>query len=586
MKASELLRRYIEGERNFQGVKLRGESLRGQNLSGADFSGADIRGADFTNANLKGAKFCRVKTGLQQPRFTIYAGVVIILLVLAALSSSLRVVLGVITILSIAIVFIAHSRTSTIRELVATINTVIGIGSAVSFFFILLFCIFITGSISRVIVTTGLLPLLLVLIVGSLISIRGSRAGVVSAAIAQVKHGLIPVILAISNELIKMTVINLGGTSFRKADLTDVDFSQATIQYTNFGYAVLRNVFWRDVRKFDQLRVGESYLANPKISQLIVTGKIQNQNFDYQNLRGVNLRAADLQDASLIGANLKQANLQNADLSRAKLVQTQLDEANLTGAMLTGATIEDWGVTRHTKLHGVRCRYIFMRLPTKDDPNPRRKPDNWQEEFEDGDFADFIQPIVDTLDLYHNQGVDPRAIAISLKRLAENHPDAELEIVGMEKRGGDNLLLRLATALGANLSQLSAEYFQTYNEIKSLAEKEVKALLAEKDNRIYNLENMIVTALQRPSFYTQTYQNKGDTFMADAPKKYTKNEFSGSFTGVFISIDKSQGNRVGGSIYANHVGGIINNYPPEQKQNLADAAAEIQQLLQQLEQNY
>ncbi|NEP89401.1 MAG: pentapeptide repeat-containing protein [Okeania sp. SIO2C2] len=65
MKASELLRRYREGERNFQGVKLRGESLRGQNLSGADFSGADIRGADFTNANLKGAKFCRVKTGLQ-----------------------------------------------------------------------------------------------------------------------------------------------------------------------------------------------------------------------------------------------------------------------------------------------------------------------------------------------------------------------------------------------------------------------------------------------------------------------------------------------------------------------------------------
>ena len=61
-----------------------------------------------------------------------------------------------------------------------------------------------------------------------------------------------------------------------------------------------------------------------------------------------------------------------------------------------------------------------MRLPTKEKPNPYRKPDNWQENFEGNDFADFIKPLFDTLDLYHNQGVDPRAIAISWKKLAEN----------------------------------------------------------------------------------------------------------------------------------------------------------------------
>jgi hypothetical protein len=36
--------------------------------------------------------------------------------------------------------------------------------------------------------------------------------------------------------------------------------------------------------------------------------------------------------------------------------------------------------------------------------------DNWDETFKDGDFADFIKPIVDTLDFYHNSGVDPRVI--------------------------------------------------------------------------------------------------------------------------------------------------------------------------------
>lgn len=55
-----------------------------------------------------------------------------------------------------------------------------------------------------------------------------------------------------------------------------------------------------------------------------------------------------------------------------------------------------------------------MRSPTLDDPNPRRKkPDNWKETFADGNFADFIKPIVDTLDLYHHSDVDPRAIAHS-----------------------------------------------------------------------------------------------------------------------------------------------------------------------------
>lgn len=72
-----------------------------------------------------------------------------------------------------------------------------------------------------------------------------------------------------------------------------------------------------------------------------------------------------------------------------------------------------------------------------------------RQDFADGDFADFIKPIFDTLDLYHNQDVDPRAIAISFKQLAENHPEADLRIVGMEVRGEDKFLLRAKTAFQA-----------------------------------------------------------------------------------------------------------------------------------------
>ncbi|MFW9265485.1 pentapeptide repeat-containing protein [Nostoc sp. CALU 546] len=300
-----------------------------------------------------------------------------------------------------------------------------------------------------------------------------------------------------------------GGTNFRGADLTNADFTQATLKSTDFRNTILICSRWHQAKMLDRVRPGSTYLQYSQVRELLVTGQGQDKNFDREDLRGINLQKANLADTSFISADLSEANLQDADLSRAKLKQTQLDGTDLTGATLTGAFIEDWGITNTTKLHGVRCEYVFMRLPTKEDPDPLRKPDNKQEVFADGEFADFIKPIFDTLDLYHNQGVDPRAVAIAFKNLAENHPEAELEIVAMEKRGNDKILLRAKTAAGSDKSQLSAEYFDDYNQLKALSQSQ-QLLLVEKDKRIISLENMVDTALKQPKFYTQ-----GDTNMSD-----------------------------------------------------------------------
>jgi uncharacterized protein YjbI with pentapeptide repeats len=283
-----------------------------------------------------------------------------------------------------------------------------------------------------------------------------------------------------------------------------------------------------NAKKLNLARIGTTYLEKPKVRQLVTTGIGIDKNFDGLNLRGVNLRGATLVDASFIGTNLSEANLQDADLSRAKLKQTQLDGTDFTGATLTGAYIEDWGITSDTKFNGVRCEYVYMRLPTKENPDPLRKPDNREEVFADGEFGDFIKPIVDTLDLYHNQGVDPRAIAISFKQLAENHPEAELEIVAMEKRGRDKFLLRAKTAETADKSELSAEYFATYNQMKGLPEREIKLLLAEKENQIRRLENMVMTALERPSFYSNV-ELVG--FMTNNPSGISQNMSGGTMHG-------------------------------------------------------
>ncbi len=307
-------------------------------------------------------------------------------------------------------------------------------------------------------------------------------------------------------QTIAVAVAATGGTCFRCANLTDANFIGATLKSTDLTDAILTRTCWSQVKKLERARLGNTYLLKPLLRQLVITGQGIDKNFDGLSLRGINLRGASLVDASFIGADLSEANLQDANLSRAKLKQTQLDGTDFAGANLTGAYIEDWGITSDTKFNGVKCEYVYMRLPTKENPDPLRKPDNRQEVFADGDFGDFIQPIFDTLDLYHNQGVDPRAIAIAFKQLAENNPDAELEIVAMEKRGEDKFLLRAKTAVTASKSELSSQYFASYNQLKALPEREIKLILVEKDNRIRSLENMVVTALSRPSFYSNVEQ--------------------------------------------------------------------------------
>jgi hypothetical protein len=56
MNGKELLERYANGERNFQGAKLNNANLYGTNLNNANLKYADLQGVDLRCANLKNAK--------------------------------------------------------------------------------------------------------------------------------------------------------------------------------------------------------------------------------------------------------------------------------------------------------------------------------------------------------------------------------------------------------------------------------------------------------------------------------------------------------------------------------------------------
>jgi len=289
----------------------------------------------------------------------------------------------------------------------------------------------------------------------------------------------------------------IGGTNFYQANLTNANFREAILKNTNFTHAILERTCFSWVKKLECSRISATYLKDPQIRKLVITGEAQRQSFNRKDMEGLNLRGANLQEASFIGANLSKTNLQEANLFGAKLVKTRLEQTDFTRAILTGAYIEDWGINIDTKLDHVECQYIYMRFPTKENPNPLRKPDSEKEVFADGDFGDFIKPIFDILDLYHSEGVDPRKIVILFKQLAENNPETNLEIVAIEKPSEDKFLLRAKTSETANKSELSNEYFSTYNQMKRLPEREIQLLLAEKDIRIRTLEHMLEAASNR-----------------------------------------------------------------------------------------
>ncbi|BAY28667.1 pentapeptide repeat-containing protein [Nostoc carneum NIES-2107] len=536
---------------DFSGQNLRGRNFKGQDLAGANFSYADIRGANFTNANLTGANFSHAQAGLQR-RWAIF--LVFIFWVLLEISGFFYAVNAYLVslifsdstdtqiagwiALTVSIVFLfviirqeiaavlgSVAVVFAVAGVVAFVFAIAGVGSAafaVAFTLTLAFAVI--GSVIGAFAVTFAVALDLIFVFAFAVALNltfvfafaGAFTGAFAGAFAGSVVSIYIAWRAMKGDekyaLIRNTAIAFaatGGTNFHGATLNQADFTKATLKSTDFRNAILTGTRWHQAKMLDRIRPGSTYLQHPQVRELLITGQAQDKNFDRQILRGINLQSVNLADASFISADLSEANLQDADLSRAKLKQTQLDATDFTGATLTGAFIEDWGITNTTKLHGVRCEYIFMRLPTKENPDPLRKPDNQQEIFQDGDFADFIKPIFDTLDLYHNQSVDPRAIAIAFKNLAENHPEAELEIVAMEKRGDDKFLLRAKTASGSDKSQLSAEYFDDYNQLKALSQSQ-QLLLIEKDSRILSLENMLTTALGQSKYYIQ-----GDNKVSD-----------------------------------------------------------------------
>jgi uncharacterized protein YjbI with pentapeptide repeats len=613
---------------NLTGANFSGRDLSGQDWSGKDFSHANIRGTNFTNAILVDTNFSHAQAGLS---VTWKIGLIIIaisvsllggliagysaallsdLLIINSSGSFLFEIIAFIILIALLVIVVFRGLSGLLAisiEVVAAcaIATIAFLPSSQANFAdsVKIAALAIAGNLA------GAVNMAFGIAVARLVSIWRPKFPTICVATLGIVVGIglgtmqekieflisLPIALtsimtgawagwlAISSNkkyqliyFIATGLVAKGGTNFHGANLTDADFTNAKLKSTDFRSAKLTRTNWFQSQYLEQGQLEGTYLADARVRQLVVTKIGQAENFDLCDLRGLNLQNANLTDASFIGANLSEANLQNANLSRAKLVQTQLYWTNLHSACLTGTYIQDWAISIDTIFEAVRCEYTYMRLPTKDDPEPWRKPDNRQEIFQAGDFAEFIAPIIKTLnlynqqnldprqvanslkslDLYHYQGIDPSAAAIALTEVAEHYPEAGLEVVALEGRGNEKIRLQAVVTGKTDSSQLSAEYFERYRAISALPSKDIKALLAtavEKDERIRSLEQMVMSAIEGKKFYFETNYQLGDTVSEKSSISIT----SGS--GDISNISGLVGGDVSGVVNLGEISGNVSN---------------------------
>jgi uncharacterized protein YjbI with pentapeptide repeats len=570
---------------DFSHRNLRSHSFCSQDLTEANFAGADIRGADFTASNLSNTDFSQAQAGLSpalvkrllafsiflallsgfitayaggsfgylfsasEPSSIMLGGVIAIGLILfcvTALRTGLGFALGLISLIAATVIVVIIAITPSQHIADKTAVGSLALSGAIAGVVSLAIVISLTRS-SKLSLTFACFGIILGIFFG--VSEENIFVGFVGVVLISTNVlGLATYIGRKSlrhdrrYQLIRTLAISLstfGGTRFNNADLTDANFTEAQLSGSDLRGAKLTRTNWHHAN-LDRANLDRTYLENPKIRHLLTTGDGHQQNYDRLDLRNLNLQNADLSDASLIGADLTSSDLTGANLQRAKLAQAQLYSTNLTGTNLTGAFIQNWGISPDTRFDNIECDYVHMRLPTTQDPDPCRKPDNKQETFRPGDFADFIAPILrtldayqrqdptaflpKTLDLYHHEGIDPIAAAITLQELIEQNPTAHIDIKSIEGRGQGKICLQAIVHSSADPSQLNRDYFHRYNELKTLCYNDLQQLLislARQNTRIRSLENMFTTALKSDKFYLETSNPKRNILILAANPKGT-----------------------------------------------------------------
>ncbi|NES07427.1 MAG: CHAT domain-containing protein, partial [Okeania sp. SIO2F4] len=327
----------------------------------------------------------------------------------------------------------------------------------------------------------------------------------------------------------------IGGTCFRNANLTDVDFSHAILKSTNFRFANATRTFWRQTKYLKFARVECTILEDIKIRELLITGWGKDQEYIAANLRGANLVSADLSNANLKLADLGEASLQTACLNNANLTEVLAIGTNFTTAQMSGTCLEGWNIDHTTILDNVESKYIYLLEEPKPETDDReRRPSSGY--FREGDLTKLFQEVVNTVDLIFRNGVDFKAFMSSFKQVQVENEGIPMKIQGMENKGDGVVVIKIDVPPETEKEKIHREFMQFYDENLRVLEEKYQKELAKRKRKITVYPQQTNENEYRMFFMNQIFKTQNSASVIAREKLVTINFEGGNFTTGFPVI--------------------------------------------------